>query len=72
VPASLVAALSLVLFFIGYRYYSKYLAEKIYQLDPDFMTPAHEFKDGRDYVPAHYLHSRAHDICSVYDAMGYD
>jgi len=65
VPASIVAALSLVLFFIGYRYYSKYLAEKIYQLDPNFMTPAHEFKDGRDYVPANKFVLLGHHFTSI-------
>ncbi len=49
---SLVAALSLLLFFIAYRYYSKFLADKIYRLDPQAMTPAHQFRDGVDYVPA--------------------
>jgi len=65
VPASLVAVLSLVLFFIGYRYYSKYLAEKIYQLDPNFMTPAHEFNDGRDYVPANKFVLLGHHFTSI-------
>ncbi|WP_069130390.1 carbon starvation CstA family protein [Rhodohalobacter halophilus] len=64
-PASLVAALSLILFFIGYRYYSKYLAEKIYQLNPDFMTPAHEFNDGRDYVPANKFVLLGHHFTSI-------
>jgi carbon starvation protein len=65
VPASLVAALSLILFFIGYRYYSKYLAEKIYQLNPNFMTPAHEFNDGRDYVPANKFVLLGHHFTSI-------
>ncbi len=64
-PASLVAALSLILFFIGYRYYSKYLAEKIYQLNPNFMTPAHEFNDGRDYVPANKFVLLGHHFTSI-------
>ncbi len=64
-PASIVAALSLILFFIGYRYYSKYLAEKIYQLNPDFMTPAHEFNDGRDYVPANKFVLLGHHFTSI-------
>ena len=32
----------------GWFVYSKFIAEKIYQLDPDFVTPAHEFNDGID------------------------
>ena len=31
--------------------YSKFIAEKIYQLDPNYQTPAHRFNDGVDYVP---------------------
>jgi hypothetical protein len=31
--------------------YSKFIAEKIFKLDPDFRTPAHEFNDGTDFVP---------------------
>ncbi|MQA36349.1 carbon starvation protein A, partial [Modestobacter roseus] len=50
-PAVLVAAVVGVLFFLGYRYYSSYLARKVYVLDPAFVTPAHEFNDGNDFVP---------------------
>lgn len=63
--ASWVAAASLILFFIGYRYYSKFLAEKIYQLNPDFMTPAHEFKDDADYVPANKFVLLGHHFTSI-------
>jgi carbon starvation protein len=31
--------------------YSKFIAEKIYRLDPNYETPAHKFNDGVDYVP---------------------
>ncbi|MEX0905210.1 MAG: carbon starvation protein A [Balneolaceae bacterium] len=65
VQASWVAALSLFLFFIGYRYYSKFLAEKIYRLNPDFMTPAHRFKDGVDYVPANKYVLLGHHFTSI-------
>ena len=30
-------------FLTGFRIYSKFIAQKIYKLDPDFVTPAHEF-----------------------------
>lgn len=63
--ASWVAALSLFLFFIGYRYYSKFLAEKIYRLNPDYMTPAHEFKDDVDYVPANKFVLLGHHFTSI-------
>jgi carbon starvation protein len=63
--ASWVAALSLFLFFVGYRYYSRFLAEKIYRLDPDYMTPAHQFNDGVDYVPANKYILWGHHFTSI-------
>ncbi|MDH5682309.1 MAG: carbon starvation protein A [Spirochaetota bacterium] len=41
----------LTLFFVGAKFYSKFLAQKIFRLDPSFKTPAHQFKDGVDFVP---------------------
>ena len=38
-------------FFLGYKFYSKYIATKIFNLNNDNITPAHENKDGLDYVP---------------------
>ncbi len=38
-------------FFIGYRYYSKYISNKIFNLDNDSITPAHKQKDNIDYIP---------------------
>jgi carbon starvation protein len=64
-PASWVAALSLFLFFVAYRYYSRFLAEKIYMLNPDAMTPAHELKDGVDYVPANKYILWGHHFTSI-------
>ncbi|NBB76536.1 MAG: carbon starvation protein A, partial [Bacteroidetes bacterium] len=62
---SLVAAISIVLFFLGYRYYSKFLADKIYNLDPSRMTPAHTFNDGIDYVPANKYVLWGHHFTSI-------
>ncbi len=64
-PGSVVAAISLVLFLIGYRYYSKFLAEKIFRLNPDYITPAHRFKDGVDYVPANRYVLWGHHFTSI-------
>ena len=63
--ASWVAAASLILFFIGYRYYSKFLAEKIYKLNPDFMTPAHEYNDEVDFVPTNKWVLLGHHFTSI-------
>ena len=37
--ATLLAALGLSALFLGYRFYSRFIAEEIYKLDPDFVTP---------------------------------
>ncbi|APX93376.1 carbon starvation protein A [Halomonas sp. 1513] len=49
----------------GYFVYSKFIAEKIYRLDPDFKTPAHEFEDGVDYVPTNRFILWGHHFTSV-------
>lgn len=36
---------------LGWFVYSRFIAEKIYRLDPNYVTPAHQFNDGVDYVP---------------------
>ena len=36
---------------LGYRFYSAFLAAKVFALDPTRATPAEHFSDGRDFVP---------------------
>ncbi len=38
-------------FYFGYRYYSKYISNHIFNLKNDTPTPAHSQNDGVDYVP---------------------
>ena len=47
----LIVLFGLVGFCFGWFVYSKFIAEKIYQLDPNYLTPAHRFEDGVDFVP---------------------
>lgn len=49
----------------GWFVYSRFIATRIYRLDPDFVTPAHEFNDGRDYVPTHRVVLWGHHFTSV-------
>ena len=39
----------------GWFVYSKFIAEKRFRLDPDFVTPAHEINDGVDFVPTNKM-----------------
>ena len=52
-------------FLTGYRVYSKFLAHRIYRLDPEFKTPAHEFEDGVDFVPTNRHVLFGHHFTSV-------
>ena len=45
------AAIALLSFYLGYRFYSRFISDKILGLDEDLTTPAHEFNDGIDFVP---------------------
>ncbi|GIT67441.1 MAG: hypothetical protein Ct9H300mP25_09130 [Acidobacteriota bacterium] len=49
--AVVLAITGLVAVFAGYRFYSRFIAEQIYRLDPDFETPSHAMRDDIDYVP---------------------
>ncbi len=49
----------------GWFVYSKFIATKIYRLDPDFVTPAHEFNDGVDYHPTNKYVLWGHHFTSV-------
>ncbi len=52
-------------FATGYLVYSRYIAQRIYRLDPDFRTPAHEFEDGVDFVPTNRHILFGHHFTSV-------
>jgi len=64
-PAIVIALLVAVAFALGYRYYSPYLANKVYALQESFVTPAHEFRDGIDYVPTNKHVLFGHHFTSV-------
>lgn len=49
----------------GWFVYSKFIATKIYQLDENFVTPAHEFNDGVDYHPTNKFILWGHHFTSV-------
>lgn len=59
------ALAAIIIFFLGYRFYSKFIAEKIYKIDPGFTTPAHELEDGKDYVPTNKWVVLGHHFTSV-------
>lgn len=61
----LLAVIGILIFILGYRYYSKFIAEKIFQIDPNYVTPAHRYKDGVDFVPTNKFVLWGHHFSSV-------
>lgn len=64
-PAIVVVAVVMAMFFLGYRYYSRYLADRVYGLDPAYVTPAHRFNDGVDFVPTNKHVLFGHHFTSI-------
>ncbi len=59
------AVIGLVALALGCRFYSSFIAEKIYQLDPDFETPSHAMRDDVDYLPTNKVVLWGHHFTSV-------
>ena len=63
--AILPAVIGLAALGLGYRFYSRFIAEKIYQLDPAFETPSHALRDDVDYLPTNRVVLWGHHFTSV-------
>ena len=63
--AALLAFFSIFCFFLSYLFYSRFLGKKIYKIDSNIITPAHEFKDGIDYVPTNKHVLFGHHFTSI-------
>ncbi|HVF09257.1 MAG TPA: carbon starvation CstA family protein, partial [Abditibacteriaceae bacterium] len=58
-------AVTLCVLMLAYRYYAAFLAAKVLVLDPDRPTPAHQFKDGRDYHPTNKIVLFGHHFAAI-------
>ena len=45
------AIIALLSFYMGYRFYSQFISNRIFGLDDNLTMPAYEFEDGLDFVP---------------------
>ena len=50
---------------IAYRFYSAFLASKVFALDPNRPTPAHLRCDGKDYVPTNRFVLLGHHFAAI-------
>lgn len=59
------ALIGMILIAAGYFFYSKFIAEKIYKLDPNFETPAHTLRDDIDFIPTNRIVLWGHHFTAV-------
>ena len=53
------------LYLAGYHLYAKHLGHRIFQLDSQALTPAHDLQDGIDYVPTNKYVLFGHHYASI-------
>jgi len=63
--AAAVAVSSFALLALAYFTYGRFLARRIFALDPNRRTPAHELEDGVDYVPTKVPVLFGHHFASI-------
>ena len=61
----MIVVLGIIGMLLGWFVYSRFIADKIFRLDDSFVTPAHELRDGVDYVPTNKVVLWGHHFTSV-------
>ena len=62
----ILALAGFIIFFLGYRFYSKFIADRIFCLQEfNGPTPAEEFEDGIDFVPTEKYILFGHHFTSI-------
>ena len=65
VGAIWVLAAAVATYVIAYRYYSRFIADRVMQLDPNRPTPAVRHNDGLDYVPTNRTVLFGHHFAAI-------
>jgi len=63
--SAVVTVLALGCFLLAYRFYARYVGERIYRDREEIRTPAYEFEDGQDYVPTNRHILWGHHFTSI-------
>ena len=62
---AIAAAFALLTYVLGYKIYSRFLAEKLFKLDEQAITPSHSMRDDVDYVPTKPAVLFGHHFASI-------
>jgi carbon starvation protein len=65
VNAAWLVTASVCIYFISYRFYSIYIAEKVFGIDSKRLTPAYRHNDGLDYVPTNKYVLFGHHFAAI-------
>ncbi len=65
ISAVWILVLALSSYYIGYRYYSRFIAGKVFGLDANAKTPAHIFNNGYDFVPTNKFVLFGHHFAAI-------
>jgi carbon starvation protein len=60
-----IVAAAVCTYLIAYRFYSRYIANRVLALDPKRQTPAYKFNDGLDYVPTNRFVLFGHHFAAI-------
>lgn len=60
-----ILVIALCVFALAYRYYGAFLAAKVAALDPKRVTPAYEYRDGKDYHPTNKYVLFGHHFAAI-------
>ncbi|HEX9667233.1 MAG TPA: carbon starvation CstA family protein [Thermodesulfobacteriota bacterium] len=67
--SAVVAVVVLILYFFGYRFYSRYISRRVFQVSDDELTPSHELKDDLGFVPTNKHVLFGHHFASIAGAL---
>jgi carbon starvation protein len=56
---------AVAIYLVAYRYYSRFIADKVMRLDPNRPTPAQRHNDGLDYVPTNKYVLFGHHFAAI-------
>ena len=65
ISAAWLVIAALCIYFIAYRFYSLFIAEKVLGVDPARQTPAYRHNDGLDYVPTNRYVLFGHHFAAI-------
>ena len=60
-----IVAAAVCVYLIAYRFYSKFIADKVLALDATRQTPAYKFNDRLDYVPTNRYVLFGHHFAAI-------